>query len=189
MIFCRQNLSILLKGFFCYTKDMVDKLKKIDLNSPKTEIASPIVSPELIKKVIIYLVVVFLGIGSGYLLYKINPSTQLKDKTVITTTASTSGLKVGDVIGIKDESQFKDKPATGVLEEGGLNGEGSHKLLRPGGNSQTVYLTSTVLDLDQFIGHKVTVWGDTYSAQKAGWLMDVGRVKIEELNAATPSAD
>jgi hypothetical protein len=37
-----------------------------------------------------------------------------------------------------------------------------------------------------FVGHKITVWGETFSAQKAGWLMDVGRVQIIELNAKPP---
>ena len=66
----------------------------------------------------------------------------------------------------------------GNLESGGINGEGTHKLIRPGGDSQTVYLTSSVLDLNQFVGKKVKVWGQTFSAKKAGWLMDVGRVEV-----------
>ena len=83
------------------------------------------------------------------------------------------------VVGSKDLSTFKDK-AEGVLEKGGINGEGTHKLIREGGPSQTVYLTSSVVDLDQFIGKKVRVWGETFAAQKAGWLMDVGRVEVLE---------
>ena len=59
--------------------------------------------------------------------------------------------------------------------------EGSHKLLRPGGPSQTAYLTSSVLDLNQFKGKCVQVWGETFASQKAGWLMDVGRIKILEV--------
>jgi len=67
-----------------------------------------------------------------------------------------------------------------MLEQGGIEGEGSHKLTREGGESQTLYLTSTVVDLEQFVGRKVQVWGETFAAQKAGWLMDVGRVKVLE---------
>lgn len=85
----------------------------------------------------------------------------------------------GSEFGSNDTSKFKDT-ATGVLESGGLDGEGTHKLTREGGPSQTVYLTSSVLDLDQFVGKKVQVWGETFQAQKAGWLMDVGRIKILE---------
>jgi len=81
-------------------------------------------------------------------------------------------------VGIKDEKVFRDT-ATGKIEinKNGEIVEGSHKLLRPGGESQTAYLTSSVLDLNQFVGKCVQIWGETFSAQKVGWLMDVGRVK------------
>lgn len=95
------------------------------------------------------------------------------------------GVKVGDIYGSKDEEGFKDS-ATGVLEKGGFNGEGTHKLLRAGGDSQTVYLTSSVIDLDQLLGNQVTIWGETFKGQKVSWLMDVGRAKVEALNAPLP---
>ena len=59
--------------------------------------------------------------------------------------------------------------------------------MRPGGESQNVYLTSSVVDLDLFVDHKIRIWGETFSAQKAGWLMDVGRVEVIELNVEKPS--
>ncbi len=82
-------------------------------------------------------------------------------------------------VGIKDEAAFKDT-AQGKIE---INDnkeitEGSYKLLRPGGPSQTAYLTSSVLDLSQFMGKCVQVWGETFAGQEAAWLMDVGRIKI-----------
>lgn len=96
-----------------------------------------------------------------------------------------AGVKVGDVFGSPDEKAF-NTTATGVLDKGGLNGEGTHKLVRPGGPSQTVYMTSSVIDLDTLVGDQVTVWGETFKGQKAGWLMDVGRVKVENLNMPLP---
>lgn len=99
--------------------------------------------------------------------------------------AQESGIAAGDIVGVKDETAFHDH-AEGVLVEGGVGGEGSHHLLREGGESQNVYLTSSVVELNLFVGSKVTVWGETFSAQKAGWLMDVGRVKVLELNAKPP---
>jgi len=81
--------------------------------------------------------------------------------------------------GIADESTFSDS-AEGLLEEGGVSGEGTHHLVREGGVSQTVYLTSTVIDLESFAGKKVKVWGQTISAKKAGWLMDVGKIRVIE---------
>lgn len=83
------------------------------------------------------------------------------------------------VVGSKDTSVFKDQ-AVGTVEKGGIDSEGTHKLIREGGPSQTAYLTSSVLDLDQFVGKKVRVWGETFAAQKASWLMDVGRVEVLE---------
>jgi len=82
-------------------------------------------------------------------------------------------------VGIKDEKTFRDY-AVGRIEvnDNGEVPEGSHKLIRPGGPSQTAYLTSSVVDLNQFLGKCVEVWGETFAAQKVGWLMDVGRVKI-----------
>ena len=96
-----------------------------------------------------------------------------------------AGVKIGDIYGSPDERAFSTT-ATGVLDKGGLNGEGTHKLVRPGGSSQTVYMTSSVIDLDTLIGDQITVWGETFKGQKAGWLMDVGRVKVENLNMPLP---
>lgn len=91
---------------------------------------------------------------------------------------SAPGAKVAaNEAGLADEATFRDS-AEGKLEEGGVNGEGTHHLVRPGGDSQNVYLTSTVIDLQSFVGKKVKVWGETISARKAGWLMDVGKVKV-----------
>ncbi|NCN82566.1 MAG: hypothetical protein GW947_01240 [Candidatus Pacebacteria bacterium] len=96
-------------------------------------------------------------------------------------------VKAGDVFGSSDTAAFND-PATGYLEAGGINGEGSHKLLRPGGDSQTVYLTSSVTDLDKLTGMEVKVWGETFKAQRAGWLMDVGRVEVIDVDGQAPVA-
>jgi len=81
--------------------------------------------------------------------------------------------------GIKDEKAFRDtSQGKIVINDNKDVPEGSHKLIRPGGPSQTAYLTSSVLDLNQFLNQCVQVWGETFAGQKAGWLMDVGRVKI-----------
>jgi hypothetical protein len=81
--------------------------------------------------------------------------------------------------GVLDKKTFTDQ-AEGTLREGGFEGEGSFHLERPGGKSQYVYLTSTAVDLSEFIGKKVSVWGQTYEAEKAGWLMDVGYVELSK---------
>lgn len=96
---------------------------------------------------------------------------------------SAGAVKAGDIFGATDEKTFRDQ-AEGVLQPGGIEGEGSHHIERGANASQWVYVTSSVVDLDLFVGHKVTVWGETNSGKKAGWLMDVGRLKVQELNSA-----
>lgn len=81
--------------------------------------------------------------------------------------------------GIEDPGVFRDT-AEGVLREGGIEGEGTHHLEREGGPSKTAYLTSSTVDLDEFVGKKIMVWGETFNAQHAGWLMDVGKVRLLE---------
>ncbi len=169
------------------------ELKKIDLAAdpaPKTSTIptpAPIPSPTSlpILKILGLVAALAVGLGAGYMLKNKSTVATRSDGAVIARNVPAAGLKEGDIIGLQDEKTFKDT-VTGVLQKGGLDGEGSHKLLRPGGVSQTVYLTSSVIDLDQFVGAQVTVWGETFKGQKAGWLMDVGRVRVEKLNAPNP---
>lgn len=90
---------------------------------------------------------------------------------------SVSNAPAKKVIGVTDTKTFKDQ-AEGILREGGVEGEGSFHLERPGGTSQNVYLTSSTVDLSPYIGKRVRVHGQTFAAQKAGWLMDVGLVEV-----------
>ena len=113
--------------------------------------------------------VVIVGVGTGWLLSGSSRST-------VKVPGAETGLKEA---GLADEATFKDT-ADGVLEEGGVDGEGTHHLVRPGGDSQNVYLTSTVIDLQSFVGKKVQVWGQTITAREAGWLMDIGKIKVVE---------
>lgn len=112
-------------------------------------------------------VVVAAGLGTGYL---------LSSRKSIVAGGFVSSVKE---VGSTDTTTFRDS-AQGTLEKGGINGEGTHKLIREGGPSQTAYLVSSIVDLDQFVGKKVEIWGETFKAQKAAWLMDVGRVRILE---------
>lgn len=128
------------------------------------------------RKVVIFLVIIsFLGIGSGYFLAK-NVKTL---GPINTSKLGISSSPKGTVVGSNDLKTFKDT-TEGVLEKGGIDGEGQFHLRRPGGESQNVYLTSSVVDLSKFISRKIKVWGETQKAQKAGWLMDAGRVEVLE---------
>ena len=94
-------------------------------------------------------------------------------------------VKNGDVFGVKDKDTFADS-ATGYIELGGVEGEGSHKLLREGGKTQIVALTSSVIDLDKLVGFEVKLYGETHKAEKAGWFMDVGRVEVISIESEAP---
>ncbi len=130
---------------------------------------SPIFSKKLIA---ILLVVAVLGVGTGYLVSQ-KGQVSVGGETVSLTKGSTGGK----IMGSNDTKTFKDV-AEGKLLGGGIDGEGAYHLVRPGGDSQNVYLTSSIVDLSLVVGKKVKVWGETQTAKHAGWLMDVGRVEI-----------
>lgn len=127
---------------------------------------------------IVYIALIGLGIGTGYLLAG-RPSLAAGQAAI--GGGGGGGAGTGDpkkVAGVEDTSEFKDQ-ATGTLQKGGLDGEGSHQLVREGGPSQTVYLVSSVIDLDAYVGKTVKIWGQTQAAKKAPWLMDVGRLEVQ----------
>ncbi len=136
----------------------------------------------------IILALILLGTGSGLLLGKQRPAQMVTKPT--TSAISNTPLKTVSLDNITDASQleigkdygsnstqFKDK-ATGTLEKGGINNVGTHTLIRPGGVTQKAALTSSVLDLDLFVGREVEVTGETNASTKVGWLLDVGAIKI-----------
>jgi len=145
-------------------KKLVKKLPKKDMKNSAVMI-------------LVALVVVSGGIGSGWFLSRIGSGSA-------TTTAPSGAAVPGatdmpNEAGVADESTFRDT-AEGVLVAGGIDGEGTHHLDRGLGPEKHVYLTSTVIDLESFVDKKVQVWGETVTAQKAGWLMDVGKIKVVE---------
>lgn len=124
--------------------------------------------------VLIVAIVVLAGVGTGYVL-----AVQEQEQGGVTVSETGSKtIKTEKVFGSLDQT-FKDE-VEGMLEKGGIGGEGTHHLVRDGGPSQYVYLISSVVDLEQFVGKKVKVWGETNAAQYAGWLMDVGKLELLE---------
>lgn len=127
------------------------------------------------KKAILVLVfVLILGIFSGYGVYAAR-----SQGSVLVAGKNIEVVKTENEEGVKDAATFRDT-AEGklIVNEGKITDEGTHILDR-GDESQNVYLISTVVDLDKYKGKKVQVWGETYKGQKAGWLMDVGRIKVQ----------
>lgn len=121
------------------------------------------------------LVVVLLGVGTGLFL----SGGSLAGKGGSSNGAVPGAKQSETEAGITDEELFPDS-AEGMLEEGGIDGEGTHHLVRDGGPSKYIYLTSTGFNLQGFVGKKVMVWGETLSGEQAGWLMDVGKIKVIE---------
>lgn len=164
-------------------------MKKISLD--ETESATPSAKPAMPRSsktsknfYISLFVVIVLGLFTGYTLASNTKDSAPAQKSAKTSTPkSGSDVSVGEIYGYPDEDQFPDT-AEGVLVSGGIDGEGSHRLVRE--FQDPVYLTSSVLDLDMFVGHKVAVSGQTFNAKKAGWLMDAGVVEVIELNAEVP---
>jgi hypothetical protein len=131
-------------------------------------------SPKILV-VIVAVVIVAAGVATGFFLSKGGKKVTSQNNTV----SGKDIVQTANEVGSKDTKTFSDK-ATGVIEKGGSSGEGTHKLIRAGGPSQTVYLISSIVDLDQYVGKKVEVYGQTLRAQKVSWLMDVGRLIILE---------
>ena len=127
------------------------------------------------KVVLVLILMLLLGIGAGYGASFVSAKT---GTSIVPSSLNPNAPAKGKTYGNGDPSVFKDT-AEGVLKNGGIDGEGQYHLVRPGGDSQNVYLTSSSVDLSQFINQKIKVWGQTQSAQHAGWLMDVGRVQVE----------
>jgi hypothetical protein len=135
------------------------------------------------------LVVILAGAFTGLGLNKLSAKssdTTFEGQSITKVAKDAASIQNGQIFGSADAASFKDN-AEGYLETGGIDGEGSHHLLRTGGISQTVYLTSSVTDMSKFEGMQVKVWGETFKGQKAGWLMDVGRVQVISTKGQAPS--
>jgi len=162
------------------------KTSQQPVEAPKTSLLQPIQKvvekipipkdqkkKEMLTLIVVGALVVSAGVGTGWLLSGSRSSQVLGNNS-----KTAPGAKLTEKeAGIADEETFRDT-AEGTIESGGIDGEGTHHLVREGGEDQYVYLTSTVIDLESFAGKKVQIWGETTSAQKAGWLMDVGKVKV-----------
>ena len=174
----------------------MDDLKQINLAGAEVKedkkiledvVMEPVQKSKLTPNLI--MVGIFLGLGTGFYVAQQrlkSGGTGLLTPATQELTSSTT-VKVGDTFGSADEKTFRDQ-AEGILMSGGIDGEGSHHIERGANKTQWVYVTSSVVDLDLLVGDRVTVWGETNQGKKAGWLMDVGKLKVLEVNAA-PATD
>src|SRR5258708_5360034 len=89
-------------------------------------------SPRWLKPVAIWIVVLLLGIGTGYVLTRSGGSGGGKSIIGMPGTSSSS-VEVGKTYGSNDTKTFKDS-AEGTLKSGGIEGEGQYHLVRTGGD-------------------------------------------------------
>lgn len=133
------------------------------------KITKPIVGVENPMRLLLGVVIasVVLGALTGYILSTKGGSSPISSLPANTTAKNPQ----------QDTRTFKDF-AEGVMKikpEASGYSEGTHLLQRD--NAVPVALTSSVVDLSQYEGKKVKVFGETQKALKEGWLMDVGRVE------------
>ncbi|MBP9670241.1 hypothetical protein KBD75_02470 [Candidatus Woesebacteria bacterium] len=171
----------------------MDDLKQINLSESNvneaTQMEDRVMEPVKKSKTLSIIIStgIVLGLVAGFFIAQkelllANGGVSLTSTTTQELTSATN-VKVGDVFGSADEKTFRDQ-AEGILMAGGIDGEGSHHIERGANKTQWVYITSSVVDLDLLVGDRVTIWGETNQGKKAGWLMDVGRLKVQELNVA-----
>lgn len=140
-------------------------MRKVNTTSPKSGMILAIVA----------ILVVLAGVGTGWKLSGASVPGSSGGNEVDSTALIPGAVNNENEAGVETEA-CKDE-AEGVLEEGGIDGEGTHHLVRSADVSKNVYLGSTVIDLQSFVGKKVKVTGQTMSGKKAGWLMDVCKIK------------
>ena len=129
------------------------------------------------KIVPLLLIIVLIGAGifTGLMLSSVNKSKASQGNVL-------SEENLAPEIKENFSQTFKDE-AEGIVEKNDdfeKYAQGPWKLIRTGGESQTAYLTSSVMDLDEFIGKKVKVYGETFGSDQVSWLMDVGKVEVIE---------
>lgn len=139
-------------------------------NSPQEQITKPLSETYDPSRLLLGVVIisVILGATTGYLLSNKSPE---QAAGLIGSTPKTAQ---------QDTRTFRDF-AEGIIttkpepSDPSEYSEGTHLLERPA--AIPVALTSSVVDLSQYEGKKVKVYGETQKAVKEGWLMDVGKVE------------
>lgn len=120
--------------------------------------------------VIVLVVAILSGLGTGYVLAKSDQAGKYPAGTITTENAKSPD---------QDKRTFRDFAEGKVTKKpeakNGAYSEGTHLLVRDSG--VPVALTSSVVDLTQYENKRVKVYGETQKAVKEGWLMDVGRVE------------
>lgn len=124
----------------------------------------------------ILFVAIILGVLAGYMLPKTNKGGSPLSSSETSGEAKTPKTAQQDTRTFRDFAQgtIQKRPEPKNINE---YVEGTHLLVRDG--AVPVALTSSVIDLTEYEGKKVKVFGETQKAIKEGWLMDVGKVEAQ----------
>ena len=147
-------------------------------SSSITQPLEPKKTGKLLTKIVPFLLIIVVigaGIFTGLMLTSVNKSKASQGNVL-------SEENLAPEIKENFSQTFKDE-AEGIVEKNDdfeKYAQGPWKLIRTGGESQTAYLTSSVMDLDEFVGKKVKVYGETFGSDQVSWLMDVGKVEVIE---------
>ena len=154
-------------------EQIIHQLDNKDQPKPiKTEVTN---NPKKWSGILITVIVVILALTLGRFTAQLTARSDQNLPQVTYTQDAGSG---GKTFGQKNTKLCPDQ-AEGTIKVGGVDGEGTHHLVRKGGKDQYVYLTSSTVDLSLVENKKVQVWGKTYAATTAGWLMDVCYLEIK----------
>lgn len=124
---------------------------------------------------VISILMVFAGVLTGWALSGTSQASNNKGsiKTEVIEDANGEIKEAG-------EDAEDAQTAEGTLKEGGIDGDGTYRLERGLGPEKDVALVSTSINLQNFVDKEVELWGLTQSAQNAGWMMDVVKIKVSK---------
>jgi len=121
----------------------------------------------------VLIVVAILGIGTGYGLTQVSSSSGKK----LIPLPNVSSAEKGKNVCTTNTGFIKDT-AEGTLADGGIEGEGQYHLV-PSRRRQPKWsiMTSSTVDLSQFIGKKIKVWEHPLLNMQVGSWMS-GKVEV-----------
>lgn len=153
-------------------RQLEDSAKKTDQSStPRSALSA---DPKKWSGILMFVVVFIFAIVLGRFAAQLTVRNQSDLPNVTYTQESGSNNSYG-----QKNSKLCPDQAEGTVKIGGIDGEGTHHLVRKGGKDQYVYLTSSTVDLSLVENKKVAVWGKTYAAKTAGWLMDICYLEVK----------
>lgn len=143
------------------------------MDGDQNKLAKPITLSSNLNKILLGAVILslVLGVTTGYVLANKSPAKISSPAAQIPKNASQDTKTFRDFA----EGIIKPKPQPANSDE---YTEGTHLLIRS--DADPVALTSSVVDLSQYEGKKVKIYGETQKALKEGWLMDVGKVEVSQ---------